>query len=494
MADRTPVIIGISEVKDRPTDPAHGREPMVLMIQALRNAESDAGVNLLASIDSIDVVNSVSWPYVNLPGLLCERLGISPRHRTYGPVGGETPVQFLQEAAERIASGESDVAAICGGEAQHTVSAAQRQGIALPWTPKARNVQPRNRNYLSELVRRHGIDMPIRVYPLYENAAQAEWGQTPAEGLAEAARLWAAYSAVAADNPDSWLGRRFLPEEIAIPSPTNRMIAWPYPKLMTANPLVNQGAGVLLTARSAARSAGIPDHRMIPVQGGAAAAEPADYMQRDQFHHAHAMDVVLEAALQMVGEDAGRFAYREFYSCFPCVPKMARRKLGLPEQTPPTVAGGLTFHGAPLNNYMLHAACGMVRALRADPGAMGLLYGQGGFVTKHRSLVLGGEPNARVLSEDRQPQADARRGPAPAIVDDRTGEARVETHTVVFRPDGTVDYGVVMLRLRDGARTMARVPSEDTATLETLMAPTQTAVGRIGRLSHGRDGLQAWSI
>ena len=51
-----------------------------------------------------------------------------------------------------------------------------------------------------------------------------------------------------------------------------------------------------------------------------------------------------------------------------------------------------------------------------------------------------------------------------------------------------------MLRLPDGARTMARVPSEDTTTLETLMAPAQTAVGRIGRLSDGRDGLRAWSI
>ena len=493
-ADRIPVIVGIGEVKDRPADPAEGMEPMALMAEALRRAEADAGATLVSRIDAIDVVNSVCWPYADLPASLCETLGIAPAHRNYGPVGGETPVRFLHEAAERIARGQSVVAAVCGAEAQHTVSAAQKRGIELPWTPKDPNAQPRNRNYLAELARRHGIDMPIRVYPLYENATQAAWGQTPAQGLAESAELWSAYSSVAAANPDSWLQRRFAPEEIATPSPSNRMIAWPYPKLMTANPLVNQGAAVLLTSLGAARAAGIPDSRMIPIQGGAAAGEPLDYMQRDQFHHAHAMDVVLEAAVEIAGGDASRFAHREFYSCFPCVPKMARRKLGLPEGTLPTVAGGLTFHGAPLNAYMLHAACGMVRALRSDPGALGLLYGQGGFVTKHRSLVLGGERFNTLTSRDLQAEADARRGPAPTLVDDRTGQATVETHTVIFRTDGTPDFGAVVLRLPDGARTMARVPPEDTATLDTLMATSRSAVGRSGHLSAGQNGLQHWTV
>jgi acetyl-CoA C-acetyltransferase len=470
---------------------------MALMAEALRRAESDAEVSLLPRLDALDVVNEVSWPYVDLPALLCETLGVAPRHRNYGPVGGETPVRFLHEAAERISRGESAVAAVCGGEAQHTVSRAQKAGVALPWTPRDPNAKPRTREYLAELARRHGIDQPIRVYPLYENATQAAWGQTPEEGQAESARLWAAYSDVASRNPDSWLERRFDAEEIATPSAGNRMIAWPYPKLMTANPLVNQGCAVLLASLEAARAAGIPDRRLVRVRGGAAANEPKDYMQRPHFNSAPAMDVVLETALEMVEGDASRFACREFYSCFPCVPKMARRKLGLAEGVAPTVAGGLTFHGAPLNNYMLHAACAMVRELREAPaGALGLLYGQGGFVTQHRTLVLGagGETDRALVSEDRQAEADRRRGPAPAIIEGRTGSASVETHTVVFRTDGTPDYGAVVLRLPDGARTMARVPREDGETLEALMSPRRSAVGMPGRLAEGREGLQEWRI
>ena len=35
--DRTPVIVGIGEITDRPQDPAHGLEPLALMEQALRS-------------------------------------------------------------------------------------------------------------------------------------------------------------------------------------------------------------------------------------------------------------------------------------------------------------------------------------------------------------------------------------------------------------------------------------------------------------------------
>lgn len=497
--DRIPVIAGVGEVKDRPADPAEGMEPMALMAEALRRAEADAGAALLARLDALDVVNEVSWPYVDLPGLLCGTMGLAPRHRFYGPVGGETPVRFLHEAAARIEAGTSAIAAVCGGEAQYTVAQAQKRGIALPWTPPDPDAKPRNRDYLAALTRRHGIDMPIRVYPLYENATQAAWGQTPAQGQAESARLFAQFSAVAADNPNAWLPRAVPAEEIATPSPANRMIAWPYPKLMTANPLVNQGSAVIVTSLAAARAAGIPARRLVPILGGAAASEPRDTLARPRFDTAPAQDVVLETALKMAGGDAGRFAAREFYSCFPVVPKMARRRLGLPEGVVPTVAGGLTFHGAPLNAYMLHAACAMVRALRdgLPPGSLGLLYGQGGFVTAHRSLVLGGEAGAAPLvTLDRQAEADARRGTAPPLVEGRTGPATVETHTVVFRTDGTPDFGAVVLRLPDGARTMARVPLEDAATLAALMDMRRSAIGLEGRLhpAEGEGGLQAWTI
>ena len=99
-----------------------------------------------------------------------------------------------------------------------------------------------------------GVFRPITVYPLYETATSAHWGQTPREALTESGELWSTYSGVAAENPNSWLKKRFPPDEITRPSPENRLIAWPYTKLMVANPTVNMGGAILMTSLAKARA------------------------------------------------------------------------------------------------------------------------------------------------------------------------------------------------------------------------------------------------
>jgi len=502
-ADRLPVIVGVGEIRDRPSDPMLGLEPVALIEAALRRAEADAGAALLGRLDTLDVVNVVSWRYEDLPGLVCERLAVDPASRRHGEIGGQTPVRFIHEAAQRIARGESAVAAVCGAEASHTATWARRQNATLPWT-----VQPgtadaasdgwlpaRNRDYVHPMARRHGLTEPITIYPLYETATQAAWGQTPGDGQRESAELWSRLSAVAAGNPDAWMQRAVPADEIATVSAGNRPICWPYPKLMVANPAVNQGAAVLLTSLSVARAAGIAEDRLVYVLGGAAAAEPKDWMQRDSFVHAAGQDVVLETILRDVDGDAGRFGVLELYSCFPAVPKMARRLLGLGDDVVPTAAGGLTFHGAPLNNYMTHGAASIVRTLRDGGSELGLLYGQGGYLTWHHGLILGRKPpgdDVVLRPFDVQALADQRRGAAPRIVETAEGTATVEAFTVVFRPDASAEFGAVVLRLSDGARTLARVAGDDAASLGVLMAQDRSPIGRVGRVSAGEAGLLRW--
>lgn len=126
-ADRIPVIVGTGEITDRPSEITDGLEPLVLLVEALKRAEADSGVKWLGEIDSLDVVNFLSWRYREPEKLLSSRLGIRPKHLYYGPVGGESPIRYLHEAAQRIARGECSVAAVCGAEAQST-----RQGPSGP--------------------------------------------------------------------------------------------------------------------------------------------------------------------------------------------------------------------------------------------------------------------------------------------------------------------------------------------------------------------------
>ncbi len=133
--DRIPVIVGVGEFSDHPKELTEGLEPLALMIEALKRAEQDSGGKLLKDIDSLDIVNFLSWRYTAPEKQLSEKLGINPKHVYYGPVGGESPIRYIHEAAKRIARGESLVAAITGAESQGTATKAERAKVDLPSSP-----------------------------------------------------------------------------------------------------------------------------------------------------------------------------------------------------------------------------------------------------------------------------------------------------------------------------------------------------------------------
>src|SRR3989442_13740476 len=110
--DRIPVIGGVGEIVDRPKDIAAGLEPLALLEQAVRRAEADSGAKLLGEIGSLDVVNFLSWRYHDPEKQLAARLGANPAHCYYRPVGGESPIPYLHETAQRIARGESSGAGV----------------------------------------------------------------------------------------------------------------------------------------------------------------------------------------------------------------------------------------------------------------------------------------------------------------------------------------------------------------------------------------------
>ncbi len=239
------------------------------------------------------VVNFLSWRYRDPEKQLAAKLGANPAHCYYGPVGGESPIRYIHEAAKRIARGECSVAVVCGAEAQSTATKAERGGISLPWTPFAHDVEEPKRGaaFQKPMAVKLGVFRPITVYPLYESATSAHWGQTPREALAESGALWSTFSKAASENPNAWLKKRFAPDEITTPTPENRLIAWPYTKLMVANPTVNMGGAVLLTSLAKARAAACPraadlsDRRCL---GG----RTRDYLVRDQFYESHPQNAV----------------------------------------------------------------------------------------------------------------------------------------------------------------------------------------------------------
>jgi acetyl-CoA C-acetyltransferase len=137
----------------------------------------------------------------------------------------------------------------------------------------------------------------------------------------------------------------------------------------------------------------------------------------------------------------------------------------------------------------------MVRKLRGG-AKLGLLYGQGGFVTKHHGLVLSRQAPQRALAQDTsvQAEADRHRGAVPEFVTEASGKGSVESFTVIYGRNGEVEHGVVMLRTSDNARALARVPARDGATLAHLLNMDRTPVGSPGDVVTADDGVLEWRV
>ena len=493
MADdpaRIPVIIGTGQINDR--DCVH--DSLGLMIAALERADVDAGGGWVKALDSLAVVNQISFPSLgNCADHLAQHFGIAPTHSEQTPwPTGESPVQLLNEAANRIGAGEIQVAAILGAEALRT--AAQRAKAATGEKQDAlRNVA---NSGAQSLMARHGLVAPTDLYPLYENATRAAWGQNFAEAQAETGALWSGMSAVAAGNETAWLRKALSPEEIVTASEDNRPIAYPYLKRMVANSSVNQGAGFIVTSLARARSAGIDEDRIIYVGQGAAAHETHSILKRDRYDRSAGMIVTLQKTLERNGLTSADLDHVELYSCFPCIPKMARRVLDWPLDRPITAFGGLTFGGGPIGNYMSHAIGSMVDTLRQTRGTA-LLFANGGYATHNHAIVISASPIAAAQFPsdfDFNADAAALREAVPDVIEDYEGAATIETYTIFYRRDGSIRFGTVIGRTPDGARVLARVAADDDFTLTALRNPDVEAVGLSGAVSGDAEGLLHWRV
>ena len=491
-----PVIIGVGQINDRDEQDktSSGLDSLGLMEAALRAADADAGGGWLPQLDSLGVVDQISYPELgDVSGPLAQRVGAAPRicyKSRYA--SGDSPILLLNEAANRIGAGEINVAAVVGGEALRT--AARRAAALAPSGASDNAVRAVALRRGPSYRHRYGLIAPVDVYPLYENAGRAAYGQTLAQGQAESAEIWSRFSEVAQANSGAWLRRRVSADEIKTVSAANRPIAFPYCKLMVANSSVNQGAGFIVTSLTHARERGIGEDRMIFVGRGAAAHEPVDLMARAGYAESPSMTVSIRKALQLNDLTTADLDEVELYSCFPCVPKMARRIIGWPVERAASVFGGLTFGGGPVGNYMSHAVVSMVLALR-QRGRHGLLFANGGLATHNHSIVLRRTPPAAISfpeSFDFQAEADLLRGPAPPVQEEYLGPATVETYTVLYDREGAAQHGAIIGRAPDGARFIAKVPAADRAAIHWLTSGEQEPVGMPGTAVKGADGDTWW--
>ncbi len=488
--ENTPVIIGAGQITLPVPDD---------ITQALSHADIAAEASKLAILDAspdndisihIDTIAAVrtfadsfpAWssPFgrpENFPGAIAARLGIRPVSCIYEIVGGQSPQKLVGEFSEKLYYGECGIVLLAGGEAIANIRAAERQGAVLDWNEKS-DLPLENRGItggdplITRLEYEHGLMMPVQFYGLMENARRYSCGISPGDYLIQMAELFSSLSRIASQNPYAAFPAYRDPESLRTVTDKNPLLVSPYTKGLVSQDRVNQGAALLLTTVETARKLGVNENRLVFLHGYADCKEPV-LLKRRILGRSPAMKAAIEGALDSAGIDSDSIDFFDLYSCFPIVVFNAREILDIDDNDPRpiTLTGGLPYFGGPGNNYSMHAVVSMVWKLRENSESFGLVYANGGWMTKHSAGIYSAEPPAEAWkpSSSRLLQAEVDNNQAVEIEYRPHGRASVESFIINYS-NGTPQSGLVIAKLENSVKRCIAVTAEqDSATLSRMI-------------------------
>ncbi len=470
---RAPCLIGVAQHTWHPGDVgAEGApEPLDMWELVARQAAADAGApGAVEKLEHLDVVYCQSWQYDEPARRLAERLGAEPRQAAYSGIGGSVPQVLVARAAEAVQAGDLDLALVVGAEALATRRRLAKEGRKPSWShpPAEKRPFPFDIPFNQAEVA-HGIYEAFLTFALFDNARRHHLGLGLDDYRRHLGSALSRLSEVAASNPHAWFPQRRDATEITTPTAENRMVSYPYTKLMTAIMDVDMAAAVLLASHERADALGVPADQRVYLRGWAYAQDPNYVAERRELWRSAAMEVASRGALETTGLHVDDVAYLDLYSCFGSSLEFAADALdlsgpsGQPPGRPLTVTGGLPYHGGPGSNYMTHAIATMARRLRAHPGSYGLVSGVGMHMTKHVYGLWSTEPGnlARPNLSALQAQVDRRTEIAP-IHTTYEGPATVATYSVLHGRDGEPQWAALVCDLPDEGRCYARLEDPDT--------------------------------
>jgi len=500
---KTPILVGSGLFTDK-APVGEALAPHEFLEKVSRDALANAGPAqaIIDALDAIAVIEytadapNVSMPtsgaYTNPPRTLARGLGRdSVPTEIYTATGGNSPQMLVNEMAERIQNGDARVAVLTGCETIESLFDRLKAGENVEaWaddpggTPE---IVGTNREGYTDHEKAHGLNLPVNIYPLFENGLRGKLGHSIDEHMAYLGKFFAPFTRVAAQNSLSWFPVQRSAEELTTVTDKNRWVGFPYPKFLNSIIRVNQGAALVMTSVEAARELGIDESRWVYLHGSGDAYDKWFVSERVNYHSSPAIRAMAKQAFDAAGWTPDELDLIDLYSCFPSAVRIGCDEIGIDPFDPRglTITGGLPYFGGPGSAYVMCSIAMMTERLRAKPGAKGLVTANGWFVTKHACGLYSTTPKqggfVRPKQSAVQPAIDGEESPELAVVAEGVGE--VETYTVVHGRGGA-ELGIVIGRLADGRRFLANTPN-DPAVLQNLLEVD--SLGRAGTVSH-QDG------
>ena len=479
-----PLIVGVAQLSD------HGEPiPDAMLATVARGALADSGEPeaMLAALDTIGVVESVSWPVGDPARELAAAIGAEPLETVLAATGGIAPIELLADSCLRIGRGERRAVLLAGVECVDVLMRAMKEGRDPGFPQQAAGTEPDR--FVGELGETThpvegdaGLLAPVAYYPLFESAVRATAGRDPAAHQRYLGELWAGFAAVAAQNPHAWSREAPSAAAIATASAANRQVSIPYTKLMNSNIQTNQAAALLVCSRELADEAGIDPGRRVAVRGTATASDHPFASTRARLDRSPALAACARDVLAHSGLEIAEVPHLDIYSCFPSAVEVAAAELGLDpleERRPLTVTGGLSFAGGPGSNYVTHSLAALSGRLRAE-GGHGLATGVGWYLSKHGIVLLApGREEAEPGYAHFNPQREIDAGPQRLVVPPPdSGSAEIEAYTAIYSREGEPELGIATFVPSPNERTVAK--ADDPETLANLAG--SDALGRRARL------------
>ncbi len=489
---RTPVLVGSGQITQKIDNLSEAKDPIDLMKDSSVLAINDTTVSDLSNhIDTVVTVRFIfdsgagARPpfsiFKNPPKSLADRLGIEDAKTFYGPTGGNTPQYLVNIMAEKISQGESDVVLLSGSECFSSMRKASKQGIKTGWGEDSGGQRidlgfEKAGGTDNEM--KHGIALPVNVYPLFETAIRGRMGHSIEKHQNYLGELFAPFTKIAKEHPNAWFPIERSAVEISTANKANRYISYPYTKYMNAIMEVDQASSLIMMSEERANHFSIPKEKRIYLHGCGDINEVWNVTERPELHTSKAIRLMGEKAFEMSGWNIDQVDYLDLYSCFPSMVELGREALdiGIKDSRDLTVTGGLPYFGGAGNNYVTHSIATLMDKLREKPGSKGLCTSNGWFATKHGIGLYSSEPyEGDWKREDpKSYQKDIDLMTKPEVDEKPSGDGKIETYTVSNGREGP-ELGIVIGRLNSSNSRFIAITQKD-SDLETMIS--QECLGR----------------
>lgn len=507
MFDTTPILVGAGQYVDRggpvpdksfsPADiAAFVADAALKDCNAARSVGDIIDVLAVARLFEHSLKDSVMWPNPfgcseNMPGSVAQRLGIKPGRLIYSEVGGETPQRLVNQMAEAIYRNDIRGALITGAEALATIKNATRAGIEFDWDEEVaedfEDLWP-DKPMSSDYENRHGVNVPIQVYALFEQVRRNELGYSTKEYRESVGKLFTAFSEVAEGNPYAQFPTRRSADEISTVSSDNFLLTEPYTKWMVAQDAVNQGAAIVMTSVGMAQELSIPESNWIYLTAYAD-ADDLTVSERPNLSASQAQGDALSYVVDRSNLQPEKVDLMDLYSCFPIAVTSTCGHLGItPGTRPLTLTGGLPFFGGPGNNYSLHAIAEVLWRLRGKATGDALIVANGGYLSKHSVGAYSKTIKGHWLPSDFRP--DRGKNAKVSLTESPNGVGVVESYSAIYQKNKRYGGYIIGRLIETDLRFLAVALPSDAKALSVLFS--DNPIGSKVSVTH-RDGINRFT-